>query len=76
MTAHVSIPGFTRDDPSSPRSPVGADDLDTLAASVMFGPDDRAALRAAGEIVADQVEVQGRYSADRVVGSALRRPHW
>jgi hypothetical protein len=37
-------------------SPVSVEELDLLKASVLFGPADEAALRMAGEVLADQVE--------------------
>ena len=37
-------------------SPVSNDDLEALKAAVLFGPDDEAALRRAGEVLGDQVE--------------------
>ncbi|MCK6211835.1 protogloblin ApPgb [Georgenia sp. EYE_87] len=37
-------------------SPVSVEELDLLKASVLFGPADEAALRTAGEVLADQVE--------------------
>lgn len=54
MSAH-DIPGYTYDD-ALPVSPVSRDDLDRLTAALLFGDDDVAALRAAGDVLADQVE--------------------
>jgi hypothetical protein len=49
-----SIPGYAYD--SATASPVSINDLDELRASVMFGPEDEAALRRAGEVLDGQVE--------------------
>lgn len=55
MTTTAPPVGYTYDDPSLPPSPVGLDELELLKASVLFGEDDAAALRMAGEVLADQV---------------------
>lgn len=54
MATQMTIPGYTYG--TVPPSPVTEADLAELKASVLFGPDDEAALRIAGEVVADQVE--------------------
>ncbi|MET9260845.1 protoglobin domain-containing protein [Amycolatopsis sp. NPDC004079] len=51
-----AIPGYTHDDPALPASPVTAEDLEKLKATVLFGPDDEAALRTAGEVLNGQIE--------------------
>ncbi len=51
-----AIPGYRLGDSSLPASPIGAADLDLLKTSLLFGPDDVAALRKAHDVVADQVE--------------------
>ncbi|WP_422742600.1 protoglobin domain-containing protein [Mycobacterium sp. WMMD1722] len=51
-----AIPGYTYDDPDADPSPVSLDDLAGLQASVLFGPDDREALRAGGAVLAPQIE--------------------
>ncbi|MFD2468688.1 protoglobin domain-containing protein [Amycolatopsis silviterrae] len=51
-----AIPGYTHDDPALPASPVTAEDLEQLKATVLFGPDDEAALRTAGEVLNGQIE--------------------
>lgn len=51
-----SIPGYRLDDPALPESPLTADDLATLKASLLFGEEDAAALRKAHDVVKDQVE--------------------
>ncbi|HUR05100.1 MAG TPA: protoglobin domain-containing protein, partial [Nonomuraea sp.] len=56
MNAPTSIPGYDHDDPALKPSPVTADDLGKLQASLLFGPNDQAALRTAGEVLGGQVE--------------------
>lgn len=56
MTTDISVPGYTYDDPALPPSPVTLADLEKLSASVLFGADDVAALRTAGEVLATQIE--------------------
>ncbi|GAA1034781.1 MULTISPECIES: protoglobin domain-containing protein [Amycolatopsis] len=51
-----AIPGYTHDDSALPASPVTAEDLEKLKATVLFGPDDEAALRTAGEVLNGQIE--------------------
>jgi hypothetical protein len=48
------IPGYAYG--SASRAPFGVDELSLLKQAVLFGPDDEAALRMAGEVLADQVE--------------------
>jgi len=48
------IPGYAYGSVS--RAPFGVDELSLLKQAVLFGPDDEAALRMAGEVLADQVE--------------------
>lgn len=55
-TTPGSIPGYAYGDAALPPSPVTLEDLDRLRASVLFGPDDAAALATAGQVLADQVE--------------------
>ena len=52
----ASIPGYTYESPELERSPVTEEDLDLLKRSVLFGEDDERHLRAAGEVLRDQVE--------------------
>jgi len=56
MTAHTQPPGYRLGDPSLPRSPVTLAELDEMKGSVLFGDDDVAALRQAGDILEPQVE--------------------
>jgi hypothetical protein len=51
-----SIPGYRLGDPTLPKSPISADDLEKLKASLLLGEDDLAALRKAHEAVKDQIE--------------------
>ncbi|OBB58708.1 protogloblin ApPgb [Mycobacterium sp. 852013-51886_SCH5428379] len=51
-----TIPGYTYDDPAADPSPVSLEDLAELEASVLFGPEDQAAMRTAGSILAPQIE--------------------
>jgi hypothetical protein len=55
MTMAV-IPGYRLGDPALPRSPLPADDLATLKASLLFSDEDVVALGKAHEVVKDQVE--------------------
>jgi hypothetical protein len=48
------IPGYAYG--SASRAPFGVDELSLLKQAVLFGSDDEAALRMAGEVLADQVE--------------------
>jgi len=52
----TSIPGYRLGDPTLPPSPVSATAFNELKTSLLFGPDDVAALRRAHDIVAPQVE--------------------
>lgn len=52
----TSIPGYRLGDSSLPPSPVSATAFTELKATLLFGPDDIAALRRAHDIVALQVE--------------------
>jgi hypothetical protein len=52
-----SIPGYRLGDAALPRSPLTADDLTKLKASLLFGDEDIAALRKAHDVVKDQIEV-------------------
>lgn len=56
MSTTTPIPGYDHDDPALGSSPVTLDDLDKLKTTVLFGPDDEAALRLAGEVLSGQVE--------------------
>ncbi|WP_033288644.1 protoglobin domain-containing protein [Amycolatopsis jejuensis] len=51
-----TIPGYTPDDPALAASPVTLADLENLKATVLFGPDDEAALRTAGEVLSGQID--------------------
>lgn len=50
------IPGYRLNDPTLPPSPVTPAQFEELTASLLFGPDDVAALRRAQAVVAPQVE--------------------
>jgi hypothetical protein len=52
----TEIPGYRYGDPALAASPIGIDDLERLKATLLFTEDDAAALRRAGNILADQVE--------------------
>lgn len=52
----TSIPGYTYDQPDLTPSPVTLADLEKLQTSLLFGPDDHAALRSAGEVLAGQID--------------------
>jgi hypothetical protein len=52
----ADLPGYSYGDPDLPRSPITLEDLELLKASVLLGPDDEAALAAAGRVLADRVE--------------------
>jgi hypothetical protein len=56
MEAASGIHGYTYGSPELERSPVSAEDLDLLEQTVLFGEEDARHLRAAGEILRDQVE--------------------
>lgn len=51
-----SIPGYSRGQPGSARSPMADEEFRDLKATVLFGADDAAALRMARDVLADQVE--------------------
>lgn len=55
MTDRTPVPGYTQDDPALAPSPVTLDDLEKLKASVLFGADDEAALRTAGDVLGGQI---------------------
>lgn len=52
----TAIPGYRLNDPALSASPLSAGEFEDLKASLLFGPDDVAALRKAGPIVEDQIE--------------------
>lgn len=52
----TEVLGYTYDDPGLSRSPVTTAELADLQASVLFGDEDVAALRTAGEVLAGQVD--------------------
>ena len=56
MEAASGIHGYTYGSPELERSPVSAEDLDLLEQTVLFGEEDARHLRAAGEVLRDQVE--------------------
>ncbi|MBB5083650.1 protoglobin domain-containing protein [Nonomuraea endophytica] len=56
MSTTSPIPGYAHDDPALAASPVTLDDLAKLQAGVLFGPDDQAALKIAGEVLGGQIE--------------------
>lgn len=56
MATDEAVPGYTYGDPGVASSPVGPTELDQLKATVMFGSEDEAALRRAGDVLADQVK--------------------
>lgn len=57
MTAPATaIPGYRYGDPALPPSALTQAELAELEASLLFGPDDVAALKRAGAIVADRIE--------------------
>lgn len=51
-----TIPGYTYGAPDLKRSPVTLEDLGLLAATLMLGPDDEAALRRAGAVLDGQID--------------------
>lgn len=51
-----AIPGYRYNDPVLPASPVTAADFNDLKASLLFGPEDAAALRRAAPILEPQIE--------------------
>src|SRR5919199_2852969 len=52
----TEIPGYRYGDPAPAASPTGLHDLERLKATLLFNDEDTAALRRAGEILADQVD--------------------
>lgn len=54
--ATTEIPGYRYGDPALAPSPIGRDELERLKATLLFSDDDTAALRKAGEILADQID--------------------
>jgi Protoglobin len=52
----MDITGYTYDEPRLPASPVTRADLDALRSTVLFGPDDEAALRRAAGVVEGRIE--------------------
>lgn len=56
MTDPTAVAGYDHDDPALAPSPVSLDELADLKASVLFGPDDEAALHTAGEVLGGQIE--------------------
>jgi IS1 family transposase len=52
----VAIPGYTFGGPEVARSPVGADDVELLKATLLWSEEDERYLRLAGEVLADQVD--------------------
>ncbi|OQW60441.1 MAG: protogloblin ApPgb [Proteobacteria bacterium HN_bin10] len=51
-----SIPGYRLGDATLPQSPISAEEFAELQGSLLFGEEDRAALKQAGAAVADQIE--------------------
>jgi hypothetical protein len=56
MSTATPVPGYTHDDPSLSPSPVTPEQLAGLEASVLFGPEDEAALEVAADVLGGQVE--------------------
>lgn len=56
MTDSVAIPGYRYADPSLPQASLTLADFDRLKAALLFGPEDVAALRRAGDILVPQTE--------------------
>jgi hypothetical protein len=52
----TAIPGYTFGSDVASRSPVSSEELDLLKQTVLFGAEDKEALRLAGEVLEDQVE--------------------
>lgn len=52
----TEILGYRYGDPALAASPIGLDELERLKATLLFTDDDAAALRRAGDILAEQVE--------------------
>jgi Protoglobin len=54
--SQTEIPGYTYGTAAVPRSPVTLEELELLQATLLLGPDDRAALRRSGDLLAPRVE--------------------
>jgi Protoglobin len=54
--SQTEIPGYTYGTAAVPRSPVSLEELELLQATLLLGPDDRAALRRSGDLLAPRVE--------------------
>jgi Protoglobin len=54
--AVTTIPGYTYGTDAVPRSPVSLDELELIKATLLFGEDDRDALRSSSDILASQIE--------------------
>jgi hypothetical protein len=52
----TDIPGYTYGTDAVPRSPVSLEELQLLQTTLLFGEDDRAALRRSGDLLAPRVE--------------------
>jgi hypothetical protein len=52
----TDIPGYTYGTDAVPRSPVSLEELQLLQTTLLFGEDDRAALRRSGDLLAQRVE--------------------
>lgn len=52
----TEIPGYTYGTEAVPRSPINLEELELLQASLLFGENDRAALRRSKDLLAPQVE--------------------
>jgi len=51
----TAIPGYAYG-ATTAKSPISAEEFENLKKAVLFGPEDEAALRMAGEVLADQIE--------------------
>lgn len=51
-----AIPGYRLGDPTLPSSPLTAEEFEQLKASLLFTPEDEAALREAHDVVSDRIE--------------------
>jgi hypothetical protein len=54
--AVTTIPGYTSGTDKVPRSPVSRDEVELIKATLLFGEDDRDALRSSSEIPGPQIE--------------------
>ncbi|MDI3270720.1 MAG: protoglobin domain-containing protein [Bacillota bacterium] len=52
----AEIPGYTFGSPTLPRSPITLEELQDIQRSLTFSPEDKEALRKAGDILEDQVD--------------------